>query len=350
MRQVEVSLGERGRPDASSPSRRRDRGAPNRGPAPTNQVDPFDAKTTITVAACRPALVPALDVGDAGFERPHDLDLRLSPGWMGSLLRRRDRHPATRHAARPRSSRLTLSALDEVATYPQLCRYLPARYGAHRTGDECRGRRDSPSRRDGDRLVAGRGCSYGLIRRARRRRMLVDRAVVVGAGVVGAEVERDPALAPRVRRPGGRFHRRSSVHWRSASARRRGVARGDPSSRPDQAGHRGVRSPRESPSSSTFCAGWRSSTSRCTLVPRFFDIGVAPAGRCVDDLRGIPSTTYHVAGRHRWSRSGKRFLDVLLASPVFCSGSRAARSRRCRPGQWPGRCALSAAAHRPGWP
>jgi exopolysaccharide biosynthesis polyprenyl glycosylphosphotransferase len=84
------------------------------------------------------------------------------------------------------------------------------------------------------------------------------------------------------------------------------------------------------------------------VVPRFFDIGVAPVGRGVDDIWGIP--LYHAprAARRRRSWSVKRLLDVtfagtclmltlpvlgLLAVAVRMSGPGGALFRQRRTGQ-----------------
>jgi lipopolysaccharide/colanic/teichoic acid biosynthesis glycosyltransferase len=50
------------------------------------------------------------------------------------------------------------------------------------------------------------------------------------------------------------------------------------------------------------------------LVPRFFDVGVAPRGREVDDVWGIP--LYHLprAGLRRPAWTAKRTFDVVVAS------------------------------------
>ena len=50
------------------------------------------------------------------------------------------------------------------------------------------------------------------------------------------------------------------------------------------------------------------------IVPRFFEVGVAPRGSDVDDLWGIPVYRVRQAALQRWAWRFKRCVDVLIAS------------------------------------
>jgi exopolysaccharide biosynthesis polyprenyl glycosylphosphotransferase len=215
--------------------------------------------------------------------------------------------------AEPAPSRLTLSALDEVprifsrvgvallvvipaglATGVERALLLQAALAAFALG-------------------FGRGCSYALIRWARRRGMLVDRAVVIGSGAVAGDVAQALREHPE-------FGVRVVGFVDQASRNGDSPLLGDVTDvEAIVLRHRirriivafGRRSEAELVDTLRRLALIEAEVH---LVPRFFDIGVAPAGPRVDDVWGIP--LYHAprAGRHRRSWTLKRCFDVALAA------------------------------------
>ncbi len=55
-------------------------------------------------------------------------------------------------------------------------------------------------------------------------------------------------------------------------------------------------------------------TVQVHIVPRFFEVGVAPRGSDVDDLWGIPVYRVRQAALQRWAWRFKRCVDVVIAS------------------------------------
>ena len=233
-----------------------------------------------------------------------------SPGWVGVLL------AAVIAAAlvaggEAAPSRLTLSALDEVPRIlsrvgVSLLVVAPVGLAIGAAGGmliQAAGTAFG--------LAVGRGCTYGAIRWARRRGVLLDRAVIVGAGAVGMEVERvlrqHPEFGVRVvgyidRLPldGGPVPL-GDVDELETIVRRQGITRVIVAF--------GLR---REPELVEVLRRLARLDAEVHVVPRFFDIGVAPIGPRVDDLWGIP--LYHAprAGRQRtWSV--KRLIDVTIA-------------------------------------
>ncbi|MEJ7582525.1 MAG: sugar transferase [Acidimicrobiales bacterium] len=238
--------------------------------------------------------------------------LDASPGWAGLIFAIVIALPLTL-AGEPAPSRLTLSALDEVPTIlswvgVSLLVVAPVALATDSEGAVLlQGALSAVG------LCVGRGASYGLIRRARRQGMLFDRAVVLGAGEVGTEVGRvlgqHPEFGIRV------------VGFIDSPSHNGGppllgdVASVDEIIRSHRI-HRVIVAFSRRPESELVEVLRRLALLdvEVHLVPRFFDLGVAPAGPGVDDLWGIP--LYHAprAARHRRSWSLKRLLDVTLAS------------------------------------
>ncbi len=167
-------------------------------------------------------------------------------------------------------------------------------------------------------LVVGRACSYGVIRRARRRGALVDRAIVLGAGVVGTEVERILRTHPEYGvRVVGFVDRRAAAEDLVQADGPEVV--GDVAELEallaDHAVRRVIVAFGRCPEHELVDVLRRLALldAEVHVVPRFFDIGVAPVGPRVDDLRGMP--LYHAPrpGRRRPSWGVKRLLDVVLA-------------------------------------
>jgi exopolysaccharide biosynthesis polyprenyl glycosylphosphotransferase len=168
-------------------------------------------------------------------------------------------------------------------------------------------------------LVVARALSYGVIRRARRRGALVDRAVVVGAGAVGMEIERILRTHPEYGvRVVGFVDRGAPSEGFSRTEVPEVVA--DVAQLEELLGEHAVRRVivafGRCPEHELVDVLRRLALldAEVHVVPRFFDIGVAPAVPRVDDLRGIP--LYHAprAGRRRRSWGVKRLLDVVLSA------------------------------------
>jgi exopolysaccharide biosynthesis polyprenyl glycosylphosphotransferase len=164
-------------------------------------------------------------------------------------------------------------------------------------------------------VSVGRGATYTIIRRLRRAGHLRDRAVVVGAGVVGTELERVLSC-----------HREFGVEVVGFVDE---PLEGGPAVLGDIDTIEAILE-RYRISRVIVAFGMRRESELVDLmrrlgeldldvhlVPRFFDIGVAPTGAGVDDLWGIP--LYHLprTGQRRPSWTAKRVLDVTLASVLL---------------------------------
>jgi exopolysaccharide biosynthesis polyprenyl glycosylphosphotransferase len=167
-------------------------------------------------------------------------------------------------------------------------------------------------------VAAGRGCSYTVVRRLRRAGHLRDRAVVVGAGAVGVEVERILGL-----------HRELGVEVVGFVDE---PLEGGPPVLGDIDAIEAILE-RYRIRRVIVAFGMRREAELVDLlrrlitldidvhlVPRFFDIGVAPLRAGVDDVWGIPLYNLPRAGLRKPAWTAKRMLDVVLASTLLVLG------------------------------
>jgi exopolysaccharide biosynthesis polyprenyl glycosylphosphotransferase len=170
-------------------------------------------------------------------------------------------------------------------------------------------------------VTAGRSASVALIRAARARRLVAEPTLIVGAGPLAVETARILLAHPEygldplgfLDRP-GKAHlplpllgRVEDLAWivRDHEPRRVIVAFGGT---------------REAEMVEVLRA---CDTARVEVhvVPRFFELGVPPAGPFVDDLRGIPLLRWPRAALRgpRWR--AKRVFDIALASVGLVLGA-----------------------------
>jgi exopolysaccharide biosynthesis polyprenyl glycosylphosphotransferase len=164
-------------------------------------------------------------------------------------------------------------------------------------------------------VLVGRVLSYAAIRRTRRRGHLLDRAVIVGAGEIGAELARTFADYPEygidpvgfLDCVGGRLPLPllGDIDGLSTMLERRDIRRVIVAFGPQ----------REAELVSVLRTAVQHDVE-VHVVPRFFDFGVTPDGPDTDDVRGIPLYRLRGAlrGRAWWL---KRTLDVTVAGALL---------------------------------
>jgi exopolysaccharide biosynthesis polyprenyl glycosylphosphotransferase len=289
------------------------RGRADHRPAPTQLVDPivFSPDDHRRRRAAARAFVHSIDgvILLLGVIAAWSVD--SSTGWVSVLLAAVIAI-ALAVGAEEIPSRLTLSALDEVPrilSCAGVSLLVVAPVGLV-TSTEGGLLLQAAATAVG--LAVGRGWSYEVIRWARRRGMLLDRAAVVGAGEVGREVARILGDHPEFGVHVVGFIDRAPLHGGPALLgdvmEVEAILRRDAITRVIVAF--GLR---REPELVEVLRRLALLDAEVHVVPRFFDIGVAPVGPRVDDLWGIP--LYHAprGGRHRRSGSVKRLLDVLIA-------------------------------------
>jgi exopolysaccharide biosynthesis polyprenyl glycosylphosphotransferase len=281
--------------------------------APAAPVDEHDRRRTAAGAFVHVVDAVALVAGvGAG------VGLDGEPLWVALLLAVVAAAPLTAGGDWA-PSRLTLSALDElprIVSRVGVALLLVAPFGL--AAEAAAGVLLQAAITAGS-LVMGRAFAYGVIRRARRRGALVDRAIVVGAGAVGTEIERILRTYPEYGvRVVGFVDRSAPGEGASGTEVPEVVA--DVAELEELLGEHAVRRVivafGRCPEHELVDVLRRLALldAEIHVVPRFFDIGVAPTVPRVDDLRGIP--LYHAprAGRRRPSWGVKRLLDVVLSA------------------------------------
>ena len=219
---------------------------------------------------------------------------------------------ATVFCSDPTSSRLTLSVLDEVprlAGWVGVCLLLAAPVAVHQRAAS---RAMTEAGVALGLLILGRASAYALVRRARRRRTVADRAVIIGAGAVGVEVARAFRTHPEfgvevvgfVDKPGvGDPPVLGDVDDIQAIADRTGARRVIVAY--------GLHREHELVDLLRRLALLELDVH---LVPRFFDVGVGRVGPKVDDVWGIPLYRLPAAGSRRPAWVAKRVVDVAASS------------------------------------
>ncbi len=178
-------------------------------------------------------------------------------------------------------------------------------------------------------LVVGRGASYGVIRAARRRGRLSEPTVLVGGGVVAAEIVRrlrehpeyglDPVGFVDAQQP-GRFADPRLVGLADPAPGRLDVPRlGDVQELCPILVSRGVRRVIVAFGASTekeMVTVLRAASLdgvEVFIVPRFFDVGLGGYSRSSDSIWGMPVRRLRPLAVHRLSWRFKRALDVVVA-------------------------------------
>jgi exopolysaccharide biosynthesis polyprenyl glycosylphosphotransferase len=166
-------------------------------------------------------------------------------------------------------------------------------------------------------VSAGRGVAYAAIRAARRRGNLLARALIVGAGEVAAEVDRalrehrEYGLLPVgfVDTPPDRHEEHMAM-----------PVLGGPHELPrivERSGATAVIIAFGTMAESKMTAVLRACETlpiEVYVVPRFFEIGIAPAGLLADDVWGIPLIRLRRPALRLRARLVKRAFDVVVAS------------------------------------
>jgi exopolysaccharide biosynthesis polyprenyl glycosylphosphotransferase len=165
-------------------------------------------------------------------------------------------------------------------------------------------------------VVAARGLSYGTIRHLRRRGLLLDRTVILGAGQIGAELAvmfRDHpqyGIEPVgfLDCVGGRLPLPllGDVDNLDRMLERHDIRRVVVAFSPA----------RESELVGVLRTAVRHDVE-VHIVPRFFDCGVAPQGPDTDDVRGIPLYRVRRAALRDRAWRLKRIVDVVVAGSAL---------------------------------
>lgn len=182
-------------------------------------------------------------------------------------------------------------------------------------------------------LVVGRGASYGVIRTARRRGRLRESTVLVGGGVVAAEIVRrlrehpgyglDPVGYVDTTDP-ERLAARGRVGLSDPVPGGPGIPRlGDVRELCPIVMSCGVRrivvafgAAAESEMVSILRAASLDGVD-VFIVPRFFDVGLGGLSPSADSIWGIPVRRLLPLATHRWSWRLKRALDIVVAGLGF---------------------------------
>ena len=160
-------------------------------------------------------------------------------------------------------------------------------------------------------VVLGRCCTYALVR-SWRRRGLREPTVVAGSGHVGIElaevIERHPEF-------GLEFEGFVGAPFPDLP----GPLLGDIAHLPDVVTDQRIRrvivafGPTREADLVNVLRTSMLRTVQVHIVPRFFEVGVAPRGSDVDDLWGIPVYRVRQAALQRWAWRCKRAIDVIVA-------------------------------------
>ena len=298
------------------------------------QTEPLVGRSNGTVAAPQRAFVPGRTAsrnGD-GVRRPASGRPRLtpfvvvlafdlaalaaglvvaSPGWPGLVLVLGILLPSM--ASADTSGKLVLSALDDL---PRLLgriglALLPAAalgWALDSTHDVLVQAVVTAAA-----LPMARGCSYALVRLVRRHRLVTERAVIVGVGPLGVEIEHIVQGNPELGLEVVGFVDHRTAHFNAPLL-------GDLSELPAvlerEAATRVIVAfgARKEPELVEALRRLTAAPVEVHVVPRFFDIGVAPAGPDIDDLRGIPLYHLRRAGGRSPSWRIKRVVDVVVAT------------------------------------
>lgn len=297
------------------------------------QTEPLAGRRTrLGPAPQRPSPVPAASSNGSGARRPATRRPRLavlaivlafdlvavavgvvvaSPGWPGALLALAIVLPSV--ASADTNGKLVLSALDDLP-------WLVGRVGLALLPAAALGwALDSTH----DVLVQAvvtavalppaRAYAYSLVRHARRCRLLTERTVIVGVGPLAVEIERILAGHPD-------FGLEVVGFVDHKNARFEGTLLGDLSELPAVLERWGASrvivafGAGKEPEMVEALRALTTAPVEVHVVPRFFDVGVAPTGPDVDDLRGIPLYHLRRAGGRLPSWRAKRAADVVLAS------------------------------------
>ena len=172
-------------------------------------------------------------------------------------------------------------------------------------------------------LVAARIVSYAVLRWARRRRHLVDEAVILGAGDVGTELA-------EIFLEHGEYGIAPIGFLDSVPARLPLPLLGDVDDLQEVLKQRSIKRvivafgpTREAELVTVLRTAMRHRVD-VHIVPRFFDVGISPEGSNIDDIRGIPLYRVRRAALRTRAWWLKRVLDVtvggllcLISAPVM---------------------------------
>lgn len=165
-------------------------------------------------------------------------------------------------------------------------------------------------------VPTGRGITYAAIRAARRRGSLLGRALIVGAGEVAAEVAR----ALREHReygllPVGFIDTPPDRHQEHVAM----PVLGGPDVLPRIVEHSRVTAviitfgTMDEEKMTAVLRACEPLPVEVYVVPRFFDVGIAPAGLLADDVWGIPLIRLRRPALRPVARLVKRVFDVVVA-------------------------------------